>query len=109
MHSPLQLNSKTVNKLTTEGTEHLSANDLSHALAAAAPGDAIVYARGSLAFSIEEAKKSKNHHELELVRQLAWDAQAQGRACLTQRRIGPKPAEGKCGDFEYLAVVRTPR
>ncbi len=89
--------------MKTHNTEHLTANEFSDQFAKLLPGESLVYATGELAGSIA---RSSDRAELVSVGKAAMTAQIKGTACLTQRRLGPRPTGFAFGLFEYRATKR---
>jgi hypothetical protein len=88
--------------MCTQGAEHITAVDFKNWLAAARPGDRIVYCKGLLAASIAIAFQNKdpNAPQLNTLQETTW--QARDKVHLVQRRVGPKV-------FDYLAIRATDR
>jgi hypothetical protein len=90
-------------------TEHITTREFREWLAAAKPGDALVYAVGELGTDIDlgfinKAAGAPEAHALADTAHAAWK---HGDAHLVQRRVGAVPANGKHGAFQYIAIRRT--
>jgi hypothetical protein len=77
-------------------TEHMTLKEARDALALAAAGAVIPYARGDIAWDLP------NSTELQALRGFFWDAYRRGLVVLVQRRIGDR-------QYEYRAAVRRSR
>jgi hypothetical protein len=89
-------------------TEYITAREFREWLAAAKPGEALVYAVGLLGPDTDRGFVSKHvgapeAHALGDATYAAWK---QGDAHLVQRRVGKMPTNGKHGKFQYLAIRR---
>ncbi len=93
---------------TVMDTEHITTREFNEWLAAAKRGDALVYAVGLLGPDIDRALIAKNAgaSEAHALAEAAHAAWKDGDAHLVQRRVGPMPANGKWGSFQYIAVKR---
>jgi hypothetical protein len=92
----------------TVDTEHITATEFREWLAAAAPGDVLLYATGSLGADtdlgfINKAAGAPEAHALADATYKVWK---DGDAHLLQRRVGPMPTNGQHGKFQYLAIRR---
>jgi hypothetical protein len=90
-------------------TEHITAREFREWLAAAKPGEALVYAVGELGTDTDRGFAAKDQgapeaHALAGAAHKAWE---RGDAHLVQRRVGTAPANGKHGKFQYIAIRRT--
>jgi hypothetical protein len=90
-------------------TSYITATEFREWLAAAKPGEVLVYAVGELGTDIDlgfinKAAGAPEAHALAGAAYMAWK---HGDAHLVQRRVGPMPANGKHGKFQYLAIRRT--
>jgi hypothetical protein len=94
---------------TVMDTEHITTREFSEWLAAAKPGEALVYAVGLLGADIDRALIAKNAGaaEAHALAEAAYTAWQHGDAHLIQRRVGPMPTNGKHGRFQYIAIRRT--
>jgi hypothetical protein len=93
----------------TVDTEHITATEFREWLAAAKPGDVLLYATGALGTDTDRGFITKDAgapeaHALAGVAHKAWE---RGDAHLVQRRVGPMPTNGKHGAFQYIAIRRT--
>jgi hypothetical protein len=89
-------------------TEHITATEFREWLAAAKPGEGLVYATGALGTDIDRALIAKDAgapeaHALADATYTAWKG---GDAHLVQRRVGTMPTNGQPGKFQYLAIRR---
>jgi hypothetical protein len=89
-------------------TEHITTREFSEWLAAAKPGEALVYAVGLLGPDTDRALIAKDAgapeaHALADAAYMAWQ---HGDAHLVQRRVGPVRTNGTHGKFQYIAVKR---
>jgi hypothetical protein len=93
----------------TVDTEHITATEFREWLAAAAPGDALVYAVGLLGPDTDRGfiAKDPSASEAHALTDATHGAWKRGDAHLVQRRVGPMPTNGKPGRFQYIAVRRT--
>jgi hypothetical protein len=93
---------------TVMNTEHITATEFREWLAAAKPGDALVYAVGELGTDIDLGFIAKNAGapEAHALAGAAYTAWKHGDAHLVQRRVGTMPTNGKHGKFQYIAVKR---
>jgi hypothetical protein len=74
---------------------HFSADELREAMAAAPPGETIVYYEGNLAADLRLAQINKDSSaaELRLVARMALEASERGEAHLTQRRVAAETCQ----------------
>jgi hypothetical protein len=91
------------------GTEYISAAEFREWLAAAKPGEVLVYAVGSLGPDTERGfvAKDQGAPEAHALAGVAYAAWKHGDAHLVQRRVGTMPTNGKHGKFQYIAIRRT--
>jgi hypothetical protein len=93
----------------TVDTEHVTATEFREWLAAAKPGEVLVYAVGLLGPDTDRGFIAKNAGapEAHALADTAHAALKHGDAHLVQRRVGPMPTDGKHGKFQYIAIRRT--
>jgi hypothetical protein len=89
-------------------TEHITTREFSEWLAAAKPGEVLVYAVGLLGPDTDRGFVAKDAgapeaHALADTAYMAWQ---HGDAHLVQRRVGSMPTNGTHGKFQYIAVKR---
>jgi hypothetical protein len=95
----------------TMDTEHITATEFREWLAAAKPGDVLLYATGALGPDTDLGFINKNvgapeAHALAGAAYMAWK---HGDAHLLQRRVGTVPTNGQPGKFQYIAIRRSGR
>jgi hypothetical protein len=92
----------------TVDTEHITATEFREWLAAAKPGEVLVYATGALGTDTDAGfiAKDQGAPEAHALAGAAYTAWKDGDAHLVQRRVGTMPADGKHGRFQYIAVKR---
>jgi hypothetical protein len=93
----------------TVDTEHITATEFREWLAAAKPGDVLLYATGALGPDTDRGFIAKDAgaaeaHALAGAAHAAWK---DGDAHLVQRRVGTVPTNGAPGAFQYIAIRRT--
>jgi hypothetical protein len=93
---------------TVMDTSHITATEFREWLAAAKPGDVLLYATGALGTDTDLGFVAKDAgapeaHALAGAAHKAWK---DGAAHLVQRRCGTMPTNGKHGAFQYIAVKR---
>lgn len=92
----------------TDVTEHMTPNEFADEFHLALAGETFCYARGRLSESLCKGVGLPCYLELRTVHDLALCLAEEGRALLTQRRIGSVPYDPReCGTFEYLCTKRT--
>jgi hypothetical protein len=93
----------------TMDTEHITAAEFREWLAAAKPGDALVYAVGLLGPDTDRGliAKDAGAPEARALAGAAYTAWKHGDAHLVQRRVGTATTNGQWGKFQYLAIRRT--
>jgi hypothetical protein len=89
-------------------TEHITAPEFREWLAAAKPGEVLVYAVGLLGPDTDRGFIAKNAGapEAHALAGAAYAAWKDGDAHLVQRRVGPMSTNGTHGKFQYIAVKR---
>ena len=88
--------------MTTHKTLHLTADEFTATLVTTRPGDAFIYATGSIAWALyEAAKNNENVGHLTNLQRTAYDAYETGKAHLTQKKLAPF----KC-EYRATRVVR---
>lgn len=89
-------------------TEHVTATEFREWVAAAKPGEALVYAVGLLGPDTDRGfiAKDAGAPEAHALADAAYEVWKRGDAHLVQRRVGTMPANGKHGKFQYLAIRR---
>jgi hypothetical protein len=94
---------------TVGSTEHITARDFREWLAAAKPGEVLVYAVGLLGADTDRGFIAKNAGapEAHALAGAAYTAWKHGDAHLVQRRVGTIPTNGQHGKFQYIAIRRT--
>jgi hypothetical protein len=94
---------------TVMDTEHITAREFSEWLAAAKPGEVLVYAVGLLGPDTDRGfvAKDAGAPEAHALAGAAYTAWKHGDAHLVQRRVGAVPANGQHGKFQYIAIRRT--
>jgi hypothetical protein len=92
-------------------TEHITATEFREWLAAAKPGDVLLYATGSLGADTDAGfiAKHAGAPEAHALASAAYKAWKDGDAHFVQRRVGPMPTNGQLGKFQYLAIRRSGR
>jgi hypothetical protein len=90
-------------------TSHITTREFSEWLAAAKPGEVLVYAVGLLGPDTDRGFVAKDAgapeaHALADAAYMAWQ---RGDAHLVQRRVGTAPTNGGSGKFQYIAIRRT--
>jgi hypothetical protein len=94
---------------TVMDTSHITATEFREWLAAAKPGEVLMYAVGELGTDIDRGFIAKNAGapEAHALAGAAYTAWKHGDAHLVQRRVGLMPTNGKHGAFQYIAIRRT--
>jgi hypothetical protein len=94
---------------TVMDTSHITAREFSEWLAAAKPGEVLVYAVGLLGPDTDRAfiAKDAGASEAHALADAAYTALKDGDAHLVQRRVDPMPTNGQHGKFQYIAIRRT--
>jgi hypothetical protein len=94
---------------TVMDTSHITAREFCEWLAAAKPGEALVYAVGLLGPDTDRGFIAKNAGapEAHALAGAAYTAWKDGDAHLVQRRVGAAPTNGRHGKFQYIAIRRT--
>jgi hypothetical protein len=89
-------------------TSHITAREFGEWLAAAKPGEVLVYAVGLLGPDTDRGFIAKNAEapEAHALAGAAYTAWKHGDAHLVQRRVGTAPTNGEHGKFQYIAVKR---
>jgi hypothetical protein len=90
-------------------TEHITTREFCEWLAAAKPGEVLVYAVGLLGPDTDRGFIAKDAgapeaHALAGAAYMAWQ---RGDAHLVQRRVGTASTNGGHGKFQYIAIMRT--
>jgi hypothetical protein len=90
---------------TVMETSYITATEFREWLAAARPGEVLLYAVGLLGPDTDRGfvAGAPEAHALADATYKAWK---DGDAHLVQRRVGPMPTNGKHGAFQYIAVRR---
>jgi hypothetical protein len=94
---------------TVMETAYITATEFREWLAAAKPGEVLVYAVGLLGPDTDRGfiAKDADAPEAHALAEAAHTAWKHGDAHLVQRRVGTMPANGKHGKFQYIAIRRT--
>ena len=92
---------------TDVGCSYLTANDFNALLHKSAPGQPFVYFIGNLATDVFHANKNKSPHarEMQLTKDLAFEASETGMACLTQRLVSRE--QNGANVYEYRLTRRS--
>jgi hypothetical protein len=90
-------------------TEFIGATEFREWLAAAKPGEVLVYATGLLGPDTDRGfvAKDAGASEAHALADAAYTAWKHGDAHLVQRRVGTAPTNGGHGKFQYIAIRRT--
>jgi hypothetical protein len=93
---------------TVTDTSYITATEFREWLAAAKPGDVLLYATGSLGTDTDRGfvAKDAGAPEAHALADAAYAAWKHGDAHLVQRRVGAAPTNGQHGKFQYIAVKR---
>ena len=73
--------------INTGGTEHMTKTAFCDAVAAAKPGDTIVYAIGDVTWATYEARRRGDSVELVALSSVVWEAYTAKQGYLTQRKL----------------------
>ena len=93
---------------TVMETSYIAATEFREWLAAAKPGDVLLYATGLLGPDTDRGFIAKNAGapEAHALAGAAYAAWKHGDVYLMQHRVGAAPTNGKHGAFQYIAVRR---
>jgi hypothetical protein len=93
---------------TVMETSYITAAEFREWVAAAKPGEVLLYAVGLLGPDTDRGFIAKNAGapEAHALAGAAYTAWKHGDAHLVQRRVGPMPTNGQLGKFQYLAIRR---
>ena len=94
---------------TVGSTEFITAREFSGWLAAAKPGDVLLYATGALGTDTDLGfiNKDAGAPEAHALAGAAYAAWKHGDVYLLQHRVGAVPTNGQPGKFQYLAIRRS--
>jgi hypothetical protein len=94
---------------TVMETSYITAAEFREWVAAAKPGEVLLYAVGLLGPDTDRGFIAKNAGapEAHALADAAYEVWKHGDAHLVQRRVGTAPTNGGHGKFQYIAIRRT--